>query len=220
MCQPYKLEPIGKKLPSNFPEVLGATLRRLPSKEIEDRAGVRKNIAARMLRDTIAKFVQNADGTLALPNTLTKTELGLVNVLAGTLTSSVAFSAERLYEDFTATLKSHGLITKLELHEFARLGPALSLFAVTVMHNCAVRLQDGTTTKLRASTDPAAGAKIDVSAFVPTPHPNGGEVFIASAMFATELDGVPHCDPALLAIPRPWDFDLELTAQGTLAKLG
>ena len=132
-----------------------------------------------------------------------------------------AFEASDLFEGFTATLKSNGLITKEELRAHsARLRNLISLYAVAAMHNCVVQIGDGTTVQLKANA--SAGEKeISVEAAVPLEPPHGnyhGRVLISASIFTTHLDPVEHCHPDLVSV-SPWDMELEVGHDGKLSAL-
>jgi hypothetical protein len=87
------------------------------------------------------------------------------------------------------------------------------------MHNSTIRLNDGTTTRLKIN-DAVGAQKLAVSAPVQVSVMRGSPIFVATAMFATEIDPQQGCTAELLAIPDPWDFDIELTHDRLLRRLG
>jgi hypothetical protein len=87
------------------------------------------------------------------------------------------------------------------------------------MHNSTIRLNDGTTIRLKIN-DAVGAQKLAVCAPVQVSVMRGSPIFVATAMFATEIDAQQGCTAELLAIPDPWDFDIELTHERLLSKLG
>jgi hypothetical protein len=138
-----------------------------------------------------------------------------------------AFSADHLCDDFIATLKSNGLITKDEISKHGDdLRVTIQLYAIAAMHNCVVQIGDGTTTQLKAAP---VGKSISVSARVPNLYSayNAPVTYIAAAMFTAELDPDVHCHPDLRVTGTPphaknqeWNFEIELAPNKLLSRLG
>ena len=139
-----------------------------------------------------------------------------MNRLTMALMVRPAFTGDRLFQDFSDTLKHNGLIDKSELQDFARLKPAVSLFAVTVMHNCVIQIGSGATCKLNASTN-GPEQSIVVDAAVPTI--SNPTILAASAIYSTGLLATEYCDESI-PLNVPWNFDLELSPEIKLTKLG
>jgi hypothetical protein len=59
------------------------------------------------MRGLCNRLKQNPDGTWALPSDVTRTEFSLANCVASVLVVRPAFAAERLVDDFIATLRSN-----------------------------------------------------------------------------------------------------------------
>lgn len=204
------------RLPQNFREFLAASFARC-GHLVKEKTGLSRAEAARLLPRLCKKFATNADGTLSITSAHSERERELVLCLGSTIVARPAFSEARLFDDFLATLKSHGLIEKQEMKAFEGVKAAISLFAVSVMHNSVIHIADGLTSRLRATL---ADGKIEVQAGVPVKITSeGGGISITSAIFAAELDPARYCEPDLLGVQGPWQCDVELTIQGRLGKL-
>jgi hypothetical protein len=155
---------------------------------------------------------------MALNLFYTRRELKIIETLADILIAEPAFNNDRLFCDFLATLKSHGLLSHSEMGAFTDLKPAIGLFAVAEMHNCTVQLADGATVRLKIN-DIVGAKKIAVSAPIHVSVIRGSPIFAATTIFATEVEARQGCTPELLALPDPWDFDIELTRERLLSKL-
>ena len=170
-------------------------------------------------RHFLEAFASNPDGTLTITASHTKTEIELIKYLCSYVAVSPAFNGEQLFDDFRATLKSHGLIQKSELRTFEALKAAIALYAITVMHNCTIKIRDGVNVQLAAG----ANRLIEVSAAVPVAlmgiNSPGGRIKLASSIYETVFDCENHCEAALLAMPRPWTCDLEVTPKMRLGAL-
>lgn len=204
----------GDRLPSDFPDFLKATFRRVEAAFLRKNAQLRRADAHQMLSSLLSKFVTNADGTVAISNEHTKGERTLMEALCQVLVVRPAFDDARLFSDFAATLKSHALLKKEELCDFAGLRPAIALFAVAVMHNCTIQLGDGKVSRLHASL---GGDHIAVCAPVPVslPHRGREQVYVSSAIFGTKLNPLDYCKFDLLRSDTV-DCDLELATPQVL----
>jgi hypothetical protein len=141
----------GNNLPAITPRYLNATLKRLDGSSIRRNCGLSKSHAQKLLPGLIAKFRKNESGTFAITKDHTERELDLVRCLCSLIVVKCAFDGTRLFEDFCSTLRGNGLISQKEIAASPQLKSAVQLFAVAVMHNCAVRMDDGSTVTLRAA---------------------------------------------------------------------
>jgi len=206
-------------LPSNFDAVLWASFRRADAKEISRVIGLDRAEVSQRLPAITRGLKRNPDGSMALNNFYTRKELRIINGLSKMLIAKPAFDNDRLFDDLAATLKSHGLLYHSELRAFTDLKTVIGLFTITVMHNSTIRLGDGTAIRLKIN-DARGAQKLAVCAPVQVSVLQGSPIFVATAMFATEIDIQRACTAELLAIPDPWDFEIELTPERLLSKLG
>jgi hypothetical protein len=212
--------PDPNNLPANFDSVLWASFRRADAKEISRVIGLRRAEVNQLLPAITKGLRRNLDGSMALNNFYTRQELRIINGLSKMLIARPAFDNDRLFSDFAATLRSHGLLGHSELKAFNDLKPVIGLFSIAIMHNSTIRLNDGTTIRLKVN-DAVGAQKLTVCAPVQVSVMRGSPIFVATAMFATEIDAQQGCTAELLAIPDPWDFDIELlTHERLLSKLG
>ncbi|MEX0964750.1 MAG: hypothetical protein WDZ52_11990, partial [Pseudohongiellaceae bacterium] len=205
-------------IPPLFTYYLRATLHRLSATLLKEKTGFTHATADRILRRISKKLGKNPDGTLRIVSSFAKDEDYLIGCLCSGIIVKGAFTEDRLYTDFVATLKSNGLLAKTEMHDFGRCRATISLFAASVMHNCDIYLDDSSITKLRVTPDSIKDNVIGVIASVPF-SARGGVAFVSSAIFDTELYAQDYCTPELLSIARPWDFDLEVTSNGILSPI-
>jgi hypothetical protein len=214
-----------RHLPSNFEEVLWASFRRA-TKDVIKQTGTTRADVSKRLPAIVAGLKKNLDSSLSINSFHTRTELRIIEVFATTLVAQPAFDDARLLADFTATLRSHGLLQQSELREFGKLRPRIAAFAAAIMHNCVIRLPDGGTILLSINIGNSITEKINVSAAVEIEDEafkkatNASGLFIASTIFSTEVAATAGCTGELLKTACPWAFDIELTHEGLLAKLG
>lgn len=202
-----------KNLPSTFPDFLFAMSRHLSHQIIRRDAGISQSDTRTLVPQIVKKLDKKSDGSFSITNRHTPKEIELMSCLMNYIVTLSAFSGERLFDDFSATLKSHAILHKSELPEFEKFKPLLLLFAVSVMHGCKVVLDDGTAVQL----DSQKSQDISVYASVPiSQEPNS--VSIASPIFYTGLDASTHCETELLEAAR-WDFEIEVTKNMKLGSL-
>jgi hypothetical protein len=207
-----------RKMPPTTRDYFKIAVNRLDAKLIREKTGMRRVDAYKLLNDVAERLAQNVDGTWALPSNLTQPEVSLIEYVSSVMVVKPAFEADRLCDDFIATLKSNGLITKEELSEHREaLGTLVQLYAVAAMHNCVVQIGDGTTTQLKASPEPDV-KQIIVNAAVPDARPNQPPIFISSSMFTANVDPRIHCHADLLA-NRDWSLEIEVAQDKRLSPL-
>lgn len=206
------------KMPPATPDYFKIAVNRIDAKLIREKTGMRRSDAHKLMNEVVERLTQGADGTWALPSDVTKLEVSLIQCVSSVMVVKPAFEADRLCDDFIATLKSNGLITKEELSEHREALRALvQLYALATMHNCVVQIGDGTTTQLKVKPGPDA-KQITVNAAVPDAFPNQPLIFINSSMFTADVDPSIHCHPELLA-NWDWNFEIELAPDRRLSPL-
>jgi hypothetical protein len=216
-------------LPPNIADVMRATFSRLDSQLLRKYTGMKRITAQKALIDVIARIQRDVTGRYILPWP-TESDARLVECLTNFIISREAFNDERLCEEFTATLSANSLLRKNETKQFRALAPAITLYAISVMHLCSIDLGDETAAILEAS--PAAGerGKLGVLAKAEVWRkkgmgPGGSEIMkpilAIGPIFVTNLDASVYCETELLipSTDRTWGEHLEVTAQRTLAML-
>ncbi|MGZ5005403.1 MAG: hypothetical protein ACXV8H_07775 [Chthoniobacterales bacterium] len=211
------LDPL--KMPAATKDYFEIAINRIDAQTIRNETGLRRPAANALMNEIVSRLMQNGDGTWALPNR-TRSEHNLVNCVSSVMVVKPAFSADRLCEDFIATLKSNGLITKEEIANCAvELRNTIQLYAVAAMHHCVVQIGDGTKTQLKAKPEP--GLK-QIQVLAPIPNlfsaPNAPVTYVTTAMFTAELDPVVHCHPDLIANAE-WDLEIEVAPDKRLSPL-
>jgi hypothetical protein len=206
------------RLPSNFPVVLQASYRRAPALFFKEVLRMSRADVGRLLPMIALKFVRDADGTLAVSASHSNTEFKVMNDLSAVVFGKPAFDSSRLFADFVATIRSHGLLQKSEEREFAGLNPFITLFAVSIMHNSVIRMEDSEPIRLAIYPNIP---RIGVSAQVRTPNlPDNRTVIMSTPIFSTDLNAEDHCAKELLELPYPWECYVEVTQNALLERLG
>lgn len=211
--QTWSSQPLDPQhLPAEFPKALHATARRLDEPAIKKQLGISRTRLAHSLPSIISKFHENADGTFALYPFHTEKELEIIDLLASSIVARPAFTAARLFDEFSTTLKSNGLASHKELRILEGRRHFVILYAAIAMHRCVIVV--GETFRMTLSTFGHPGGFVQVDCAVPV------KTFrVATAMFSTELKSSEYCDESLMSIKGEWDFPLELSPEGQIRRL-
>lgn len=206
-------------LPSSAREYFRAADLLIRASDIKLHTGLSRAKARVLLHSLADRLTKNSDGTWALPAGCTYQELNLVTCVSSYLVTKTAFEPARLVEEFIATLKSNGLISKEEIRaHLQRLEQLIPLYAISVMHNSLIQLGDGETCWLKGSAKTET-AEIEIIAVIPPVVTSFGLVArLASTMFFAELSPAVHCHPDLLG-GHFWDCEVELGPDGRLAPM-
>ena len=205
------------RMPPPTKDYFKIAVNRIGKQIIVANTGLRQASAQKLMSGIVDRLTQNEDGTWKLPNSLATVERRLYECVSSSLGLQPAFSADRLCKEFISTLTSNGLLNKKVLGNKARLDVLVQLYAVAAMHHCIVDVGDGSTTQLKARSNPNIKS-IEVVAPIPDAVPGVPEVHIASSMFTANVDPEVHCHPDLLKKPD-WDFEIELTPDERLSPL-
>lgn len=163
------------------------------------------------------RMVKNANGTWAIPENCTENEFRLIQVASKYLVVRPAFDANRLVQDFVATLRSNGLLTKEESRiYYDKIFRIVSLYAISTMHNCVIKVSEGENCRLKGVVK--LPDHIHVQATVPISRKDGKDGKISSSMFSLNIDVNAHCHPELIS-EKEWKCEVELDKSGRLAPM-
>lgn len=96
-----------QKMPTVTQDYFKIAVNRIEAKTIRQRTGLRRAEAYEIMLKLADRLTRNSDGTWALPNNLTKDEVKLIECVSSVMVVKGAFEADRLCDDFIATLKSN-----------------------------------------------------------------------------------------------------------------
>ena len=200
-------------LPRSTPDFLRACFGRLDHQTIKKETGINKTSAAKHLDGILRSLQVKPDGRYTLTRA-SQTEQKLLQCLVSYLVVKPAFVASSLSGDLFATLKSQSLLTKEELRSCHTLNPIIALFAVSIMHNCSIRVSADLIVKLSANQKGDNG--VSVQATIPVHIPEKGKIDFVCDIFTTDLDPTAYCSADLLANVSWPSIDLELSQNGKL----
>lgn len=203
------------RLPPRFREGMRAAIARLDAKQLRG-CGLNKKEANDLLPGFLKRFITNPDRSISVPILIAAKEQRLLRA-AFLVNIHPAFDDHRLFDDFVATMRSHGLLQQNEIRAFAALQPAIGLFAASVMQNCVVIGTWGERMPLQIRVNP--GDPLEVLAETKITLRGGMEIPIVSPIYSTHLESASACDPEVLTMPVPITCPLELTPQMRLSRI-
>jgi hypothetical protein len=161
------------RLPSNFANFLGASLRRISEVVLKQNTGLSRRGAQKLVQKLSEKLAANNDGTLVFAEPLSQEERKLLRCVTSYLTVRPAFTGDR-------------------------------------------QIGDGSSSKLKLGN---SAGPVQILATIPFEEAMG-EYHLASAIFLSDLKASEFFSSRVRSSPEPWDFDVELTAEGVLDRLG
>ncbi len=211
---PHPYDP--QDLPAITPDFLRACFRGIGHSTIKENTGMTKAKAYKILQTLVRALRKKQDGHYYLP-LVSREELALFQCLTRHMVMQSAFKGDQLFEDLCATLKSNGLITTDELRRAHVFRAPVLLFAIAIMHNSAIRIEDGSIIRVCARR---TNEGVCVSAAVPVlriGQPN--EVKFACDIFTTDVSAEEFCSPTLLR-EQDWSaIEIEFGDSGKLTVL-
>lgn len=190
-------------LPPVFPLFLRATGNRISAEIIKKDTGLNLPAARKSISHIIKKLNRNPDGTYSITNrTHTAQEHQIIQALCNYIVVRPAFDGDRLFGDFLATLKSQALLLKAEIGQFSKVKPFIVLYAVTSMHNCAIKVDEHSSLTLEL----CVGEHISIGAAVPI----NDKVRMSASMFDTDLPVNTYCQEKMLSRMKFANCDIEV----------
>ena len=208
-----------QRLPKDFPAFLHAMGRRLERKLIRRQTGLRQSEAVALIPGIVIKLYTNADGTYAIYPFYSPNELAVINCFLRNTVVSPAFTGDKLFNDFVATLHKHDLLKINEIDTFTKSRHFILLYAAIQMHQCSIVIDEETTARVYLTAHKDGNLQVDCGVPIKTGMWNIPLINFASALFETDLHSKDCCDEELLAAPLPWEFALEISSSGMLRRL-
>ena len=115
----------------------------MDGQHLKAETGLVTPVAEKLLPNIIANLKSNNAGGLMLEKPKDENELKLISYLVSFCRVRPAFTAERLYKEFSDTLLVNGLLSQNEMKPFAWTKPIVALFAIEHLHGSSVILKDG-----------------------------------------------------------------------------
>jgi hypothetical protein len=219
----FKLPNLNKKiglqdLPPRFPEIACANVKRLDSNALKKDSGLTPNIAQRMMRSIMKKFVPIPTGGYTLTSPLTNNEAALLRVAISYIVAKPVFQDNALITQMRSVLTKNGLLNQDEHCKFCLLKPSIVLFAITAMHQCTILLDSPPPADLMAER--TADGTLGVLAMAACVTDEVPAAYIAVPIFSTTLAAQDWCEQSLLDGQWKWEFPIELSPDRKLRRLG
>jgi hypothetical protein len=216
-------------LPPDFAGILERSLNRVDAQHLKTETDLVPSVAIEMLPNITAKLKSNSAGGSILEKPEDENERKLIDYLVSFCRVRPAFTAKRLYKEFSDALLINDLLSQNEMKSLAWTEPIVALFAIEHLHGSSVLLEDESVVSLRATaySEPYNGDRtLGVGAYMIIPRKNKSgpprRVLHGSSIFATELYADEWCDETLSQRPFElwWPYPIELTNDGKLSKIG
>jgi hypothetical protein len=192
-----------------------ANLRLASDEQLRSGCGCSRPSAKQRLERALAK-VERGDRP-------TKNELQTLDYLGNRFIWRPAFTSGQLAAEFHEVLLRTGIVPPSDPDLVQEAQAYLALYALSLMHGCAIVLENGQRARLFAgfaNRQRRLEVKVEI-VFTELSKP----LMAPIALFLTDLAPEEHCAPALLepldpALPTHWSFPIELSQDGKLVRVG
>ncbi len=123
-------------LPPTVPDALRANLRRMRKSVLKDRTGLNPVRAKKL-----ARMIPTGFGGLRKPVLLTQEEYAVFTLVGSYMKGGSFFTDDNLFNEFARVLQRQKLLNPSEMALLKKAKPAISLFAITTMHNRSIDLK-------------------------------------------------------------------------------
>lgn len=205
-------------LPSTYPAFLAAVIKNLPIDTIKRFTGLRQKVAFAKLREIAGRLHKKPDGNYEV-GAISTEDLNLLKCASFYFRTTPVFTGESLAEGLSAALSRDGLLEPSEVRQFNELNPLIAVFAVSMMHNTTLVMDDGTHGHLMFAT---RDDNINVVVVCPPLEADGQKFRWVSPLVTTAFKATEHCETDLLPAREEgahWGRTLEITQNGRLGFL-
>jgi hypothetical protein len=122
-------------------DLLIASFATIDPEFIREKTRIKPKVAKQVFDSLLQKFTEIAGKNER--RQLTPDESALMTILVTTFTTRAAFDGETVTKEFMAVLQKNGLLEETEIEKFKQIAPVISLYAVSVMHQCNMKLKSG-----------------------------------------------------------------------------
>ena len=149
---------------------------------------------------------------------LDQEEAALIQCLGSYVKGGPLFTEDDLFKDFARFLGKQKLLLSSEVSTLKKVSAAISLFALTAMHNRVLDMGDGTEAKVAITADP--NGNLAVYAHSKFPGINLAPTTVYAWIFSTSLPIADYCEPGVAPPGRiAFDGAFEMTTEIKLARL-
>jgi hypothetical protein len=207
-------------MPANMPDAMRGNLRRMRPSILKREAGVSPPQAKRVLDGVLNRMSPTGHGGLTKPFILTQEEYDVFACVASNLKGGSLFTDDDLFNELCRILKKLHLLRDSERKAFANCKAAISLFALTAMHNRTIDLGDGSMARLSITADMYGNLGVFAGAEVIADYDGKGPTQVFAWLFQTELPVNDYCEDGVAPISRvPFIGELEMSSDLKLTRL-
>lgn len=202
-------------MPVSVHNALRANLRRVRKTALKTFTGMNRTQVESVLERILARSIPTATGRVSKLDVRSEEERKVVECVARFIKGGSQFTDADLFEDFCRALQNQKLLKVSEKKTLRQAKPAVTLFALTVLHNKKLDLGDGSIVPIAIAPD--MRHNLGAFAFSEVGKDYGrGKTTAAIWIFETQLAVEKYCDaysaPAARA-PFIGDFELEKTSK-------
>lgn len=134
---------VSTALPATMPDALRANLRRMRKSTLKREARTNPTHAKRVLDRILARMQPTGFGGLTKPVMLSQEEYDVFSCVVTHTKGGPLFNEDDLFREFVRILRKNELLETSEAEAFEGCRVAVSLLALTAMHNRTIDLGDG-----------------------------------------------------------------------------
>lgn len=203
---------ITRDLPATVPAAMRANLRRIRKAILLRELRMSRPQAEEIMNRVLARQVSTGPGRLSKLDYRTQQEARVIICIMRRIVGGSLFDENDLLEDFYRALHDQQLIEPSEKQELKKAKTAISLFALTAMHNRSIVLRDGSVSTVSIIPD----VRGNLASFA---WCRIGGSRVAFWLFETNLSVATHCEPGVAPGARePFIGDFELTPDSKLRR--
>ncbi len=209
---------ITRDVPDFMPEALRGNFRRIRKSRFERETGVKYRNANQILERVLARCVRTGPGRVSGIVTRNDEEFRVMNFVARHLKGGSLFNEHDLMEDLFRSLERQNLVNSKEKPLLKRQRNAISLYALTAMHNKKLDLGDNTKSTVTIARD--MRGNLGAFAFSEFPNlPQHGKISVGFWVFETSMLVQDFCEMDVAPPDRsPFIGDFELKPSNKLGR--
>jgi hypothetical protein len=205
-------------IPASVIDALRANLRRVRKTTLKAWTGMNKSQAEPILERILARSVPTSPGRVSKLSAESEEEISLANCILRNVKGGPQFTDAGLFEDFCRALQMQKLLRASEKQEFRSAKAAVTLFALTALHNRKIDLGDGSVANVAIARD--IRGNLGAFAFAEIGKDFGlGKTIGSLWIFETSLPIARYCEPDCAPTERaPFVGDFELKPGSKLGR--
>lgn len=140
-------------VPASLPDAMRANLRRISERALRRKTGKKRDQAQKILNKIFSRLVSTGSNSLSKIILKSHEEIDVFVYVANHSKGGPLFTDDDLFEDFRRALQRQKLLKSEEEKELKKIKPAISLFALTAMHNRKIDLGNNGVAELAITPD-------------------------------------------------------------------